>query len=354
VQSVEAVVTAIAPGLGGLHIQEEPVDADADLATSAGLFVYLGEAPDPSLAVGDLVRVKGTVTEYVTSGGASSQTELAGSPIVTACGPGAAIPPAAVVFPLLDPAELEAVEGMLVTLPQDLVISEYYNFDRYGEVVVSLPPEGWDRLYTPTAVVEPGQDAIDLAADYATRRITIDDARSAQNPDPAIHPGNGLEFTLDNHFRGGDTIAGIAGVIDHTFGLYRLQPTAYGTYGVVSPRPESPDPVGGNVRVATMNVLNYFLTLDDKNRPVLAQTFEDLASGERFTVAVNHLKSRGSPCDDVGDPDLSDGQGNCNLTRTAAAEALVDWLSSDPTGSGDGRYLIIGDLNTGTCGSWQK
>jgi predicted extracellular nuclease len=86
--------------------------------------------------------------------------------------------------------------------------------------------------------------------------------------------------------------------------------------------------------------------LDDKNRPVLAQTFEDPASGERFTVAVNHLKSKGSPCDDVGDPDLGDGQGNCNLTRTAAAEALVDWLDSDPTGSGDGRYLIVGDLNS--------
>jgi predicted extracellular nuclease len=461
VQSVEAVVTAITPGLGGLYIQEEPVDADADPTTSEGIFVYLGGTPEAGLAVGDLVRVTGTVTEYVTASGASSQTELAGSPIVTVCGPGAAIPPMAVEFPLLDPAELEAVEGMLVSLPQELVISEYFNFDRFGEVVVSLPPEGWDRLYTPTAVVEPGQDAIDLSANYATRRITIDDARSAQNPDPAIHPGNGLDFTLDNRFRGGDTIAGIAGVIDDSFGLYRLQPTTYGTYGVVNPRPEAPETVGGNVRVATLNLLNYFLTLDDsgaicgpdqnlecrgaddaeelerqraklldalaridgdvvglvementpgvepaadlvdrlndlvgagtyafidtgiigtdairvgliykpalvrpigdfaildssvdpdflddKNRPVLAQTFEDPASGERFTVAVNHLKSKGSPCDDVGDPDLGDGQGNCNLTRTAAAEALVDWLDSDPTGSGDGRYLIVGDLNS--------
>ena len=70
------------------------------------------------------------------------------------------------------------------------------------------------------------------------------------------------------------------------------------------------------------------------------------ATGERFTVAVNHLKSKGSDCNDVGDPDTGDGQGNCSQTRTAAAEALVDWLATDPTGSGDPDFLIIGDLNS--------
>ncbi len=48
---------------------------------------------------------------------------------------------------------------------------------------------------------------------------------------------------------------------------------------------------------------------------------------------------------DVGDPDIGDGQGNCNLTRTAAAQAIVDFLAGDPTGSGDSDFLIIGDLN---------
>jgi predicted extracellular nuclease len=84
---------------------------------------------------------------------------------------------------------------------------------------------------------------------------------------------------------------------------------------------------------------------DQRNRPVLAQTFEENTSGERFTVAVNHLKSKGSNCNDEGDPDTGDGQGNCNVTRTNAAMALVDWLATDPTGSGDSDFLIIGDLN---------
>ncbi len=85
--------------------------------------------------------------------------------------------------------------------------------------------------------------------------------------------------------------------------------------------------------------------LDTKNRPVLAQTFVELADGARLTVAVNHLKSKGSPCDDVGDPTDPNGQGNCNGTRTAAAQALVNWLATDPTGSNDMDFMIIGDLN---------
>jgi predicted extracellular nuclease len=43
---------------------------------------------------------------------------------------------------------------------------------------------------------------------------------------------------------------------------------------------------------------------------------------------------------------MQDGQGNCNLVRTDAAAALADWLATDPTGSADPDYLIIGDLNS--------
>jgi uncharacterized repeat protein (TIGR01451 family) len=101
-------------------------------------------------------------------------------------------------------------------------------------------------------------------------------------------------------------------------------------------------PVGAHA-ILDSSVISTFI--DTKNRPVVAQTFADTLWGEKFTVAVNHLKSKGSDCDSLGDPDIGDGQGNCNLTRTSAAEALVDWLATDPTSSGDGDFLIIGDLN---------
>ena len=84
---------------------------------------------------------------------------------------------------------------------------------------------------------------------------------------------------------------------------------------------------------------------DEKNRSSLAQTFADSKNQKNFTVIVNHLKSKSSSCEDIGDPDLQDGAGNCNLTRLGAAQVLVDWLATDPTHSNSHDYLIIGDLN---------
>ena len=84
--------------------------------------------------------------------------------------------------------------------------------------------------------------------------------------------------------------------------------------------------------------------IDTLNRPALAQTWQSNETGGVFTAVINHLKSKGSAC--PGDPDIGDGAGNCNLTRKAAAEALVDWLDTDPTDSGDDDFLIMGDLNS--------
>ena len=81
-----------------------------------------------------------------------------------------------------------------------------------------------------------------------------------------------------------------------------------------------------------------------RNRPAVAQTFRQNGTDEVVTVAVNHLKSKGSAC--AGDPDTGDGSGNCDVTRTEAAAALVDWMASDPTDSGSPKNLIIGDLNS--------
>ncbi|MCH7609480.1 MAG: ExeM/NucH family extracellular endonuclease [Chloroflexi bacterium] len=107
-------------------------------------------------------------------------------------------------------------------------------------------------------------------------------------------------------------------------------------------QPASVTPLGG---FEVLDSSDDPLFNDTLNRPMLTQSFVENATGAVFTVGVNHLKSIGSPCDGVGDPDIGDGQGNCNLTRTAAAQAIVDWLATDPTGSGDNDYLVIGDLN---------
>lgn len=91
--------------------------------------------------------------------------------------------------------------------------------------------------------------------------------------------------------------------------------------------------------------------IDTQNRPPLAQTFRSLRTNDRFTVVINHFKSKGSACTtavepgELNDPDIGDEQGNCNLTRLSLANALIDWLASDPTGSNDADVIIMGDLN---------
>ena len=89
---------------------------------------------------------------------------------------------------------------------------------------------------------------------------------------------------------------------------------------------------------------------DDRSRPVLAQTFDSVSGNERFTVLANHLKSKGSSCDGDGDPDIGDGQGNCSATRAMAAAAMIDWIATDPTSSGDADFLVTGDFNTHSMG----
>jgi predicted extracellular nuclease len=93
----------------------------------------------------------------------------------------------------------------------------------------------------------------------------------------------------------------------------------------------------------TPEFVNPFNASIPRNRPAIAQTFEELATGGVITVVNNHLKSKGSACG-AGDDDIE--QGSCNLTRTAAAMELANWLATDPTNSGDSDFLIIGDLNS--------
>ena len=82
----------------------------------------------------------------------------------------------------------------------------------------------------------------------------------------------------------------------------------------------------------------------DQRRPPITQSFQEIATGEVFTVSVNHFKSKG--CRGAGvDPDTGDGQGCWNNERTQAAHTLIDWLATDPTGVGDPDVLVLGDLN---------
>ena len=472
-----AIVQAIVVGLfsdndalDGFFAQEEDADADTDPLTSEGIFVFCRGSCPAALAVGDQVTVVGEaedffgMTQIDATGGGSVTVDSSANPLPTLTQltlPAAGATDAEGTF--------EAVEGMLVRFPDQLAVSEYFELARFGHLVLTLDARPFQFTHSNEPSVA-GFEA--FLADLATRRIFLDDDNNDQNdalgpPDePYYHPIPGL--STGNRFRGGDTITGLTGVMHWSFAgaggtdAWRIRPVPdrfdY-SFTPQNPRPPTPDDVGGELKVSSFNVLNYFSTIDDGtpicgptggqecrgadsaaelarqrdkivsalgaidadvvgvieiennalaslqdlvdglnaelgagsyelidtgtigtdaikvgliykpgtveplgpfaildstddprfldtlNRPVLIQSFEELASGERFTVAVNHLKSKGSDCDDVGDPDAGDGQGNCNGTRTDAAMALVDHLATDPTASGDPDFLIIGDLN---------
>lgn len=413
-------------GFNGYYVQDA---GDGDSATSDGIFVHApgGAAVD----VGDVVSVAGTASEQF------GMTQVSAAD-VEICAVDQALPaPTALTLPAAE-TQREALEGMYVTLPQSLAIGGTFEFGRFGTITLTN-----GRLDSPTAIAEPGDAANTVAEANLRNSITLDDGRSNQNPDPAIHP-NGQIFTLTNTFRSGDLVQNATGILDYRFDTWGVQPTQGADFTVANPRPEVPD-VGGDLVVSSFNVLNYFTTLDSRgaitaeeferqqakivaalaaidadvfglieienngtavaaltdalnahlgadvyehietgviggdeiataiiykpetvrpagahallteavdsrwsdarNRPALTQTFESVETGEKFTLSVNHLKSKGSACSE--DPDAGDGQGNCSDVRAAAATALAEWLATDPTGQGTGdRALVMGDLNS--------
>jgi len=81
------------------------------------------------------------------------------------------------------------------------------------------------------------------------------------------------------------------------------------------------------------------------NRPPLAQTFA-AANGERFSVIVNHFKSKGScPSGSGVDADQGDGQGCWNATRVAQSQALLGFISQIQSTSGSSDVMVVGDIN---------
>jgi uncharacterized protein len=463
VVTIEGIVTGDyqeASEFGGYYVQEEEADADGNPATSEGIFVF---SSNTAVARGQKVRVTGTATDFF------NLTELNSVSKVLVCDNGVAthaVTPTPVTMPVASLSDWERYEGMVISIAQELTVTENFTLGRFGEVTLS----SGGRLFNPTAIVAPGAPALAQQAVNDRRRIVLDDGNNQQNIDPTNFPTGGL--SASNTLRSGYTVAGLTGILEERFGVYRIQRLGDVSFVASNPRQPAPAPVGGRLRVGSMNVLNFFngdgqgggfptergantlfeygrqrakmlsamvgvdadilgllevendatngfsaledivrglndamgpgtygfidtgvsggdvirsaivykpgkvtpvgafkvLTeavecelrglppgcdsrwKDRGTRPALTQTFEENATGERFTLSVNHLRSKGSSCDSAtspfNDPDTGDGQGNCNLTRTNAANALVDWLATDPTESGDPDFLIVGDLNS--------
>ncbi|MFT2090290.1 ExeM/NucH family extracellular endonuclease [Paraglaciecola sp. 2405UD69-4] len=447
---IEGIVTASVPGQNAFFVQEENADMDADSSTSEGIFVsYAAELP----SVGDVVRVLGVVAENF------ARTQLAATEAPLICGTDTA-QVFSLSLPFTDFSEAEALEGMLVTTAQELIVTDNYTLGQFGQATLST-----ERLFTPTNVFAPGsEEAIALEASNALNRLLLDDGNDLSNPEVVIFPTGGL--SASNTLRGGDTVSSLTGVLDYAFSDYRVIPTIDPTFVATNARTAEPELNLGNLKVASLNVLNYFnnidsgpdicgpdgnadcrgadseveferqkaktvaaivamdadivglmeienngfsegsaiddlvsainaimgedtysivdpgttvgtdaitvaliykssvvslngatqilnsdnsisdddgvLFVDTRNRPAIVQEFALLENNESIVVSVNHLKSKGSSCG-TGDDDATTGQGNCNLTRTRAAQALSAFLEEQYP---EKATLIIGDLNS--------
>ncbi|MDT9696019.1 endonuclease/exonuclease/phosphatase family protein [Streptomyces sp. P17] len=337
VTDVTGIVTGIRTygSSRGFWIQDP--DADADPATSEGVFVFTSSTPK-GVAVGDLVSVSGTVSEYVpggTSSGNQALTEIT-RPTTTVLSSGNAVPAATVIdaksvpsayAPAGDSAAnnsinglplrpstyaldlYESLEGMNVQVSDTRVVGAT---DPYSELWVTVKP--WENRNRRGGTVYGSYES------QNTGRIQIQSL------------GAVADFPKANV---GDTLTGTtAGPLDYNqFGGYTLIANQLGTLKSADLKRETTEKQkNGELAVATYNVEN----LDPSDT-----TFEEHAS-----AIVNNLKSP----DIVSLEEIQDNNGAKNDGTVAADQTIqklidtivaaggptYDWRSIDPADKADG------------------
>jgi predicted extracellular nuclease len=264
--TIEGIVVGDFQGanqLGGFYLQEEDTDADGNVLTSEAIFVISSTAVN----VGDKVRLTGTVVENSSTPSFNQAVITPTSVSVLATGQQALVTATVLDLPTASFGDLERYEGMLVTIPETLTVTEVFNLGRFGEV--SLSANG--RLPNPTNIIDPNDSpasgtsstgnsnvaAVTAQQDLNNRsRIILDDGSSASNLSdvPYVNTTDG-DLTNDT-LRIGSTIAGLTGVVGFGFNNYRIQATQTPVFNYEA-RPTLPT-VGGSLKVSTFNVLNYF------------------------------------------------------------------------------------------------
>ena len=139
----------------GFYLQD--LGGDGDAATSDGIFVYTGSSD--LVSVGQVVRVTGYARErfnQTTLNGSNSNGSAVPAANIVQCDTGS-VTPVDVTLPVTTLDDFERYEGMLVRFPQTLVIAEYFNFDRFGEIVLARPLPGEARPFTGQPLTSPAR-----------------------------------------------------------------------------------------------------------------------------------------------------------------------------------------------------
>lgn len=348
------------PALGGFYVQEQDAEIDANPATSEGIFVFDRDLPAPvDVNVGETVTVVGTVSEF------RGWTEIADPVSVTTAGFTSLPTPATVILPAADPLFLERYESMRVTIPQTLTVtgSEFLGYT--GELELS----SGSALESPTESIDPNDDpasgttstgssnvAAVTAAQHANRlrKIILEDGWEDFYPEPT--PFLNAQQTR----RCGDTVSGLSGILRQVDEDYRITPEGEPAFIDSNPRSAAPKLPHGRIRVASMNVLNYYTTFGDRGADDITEFTRQkqkiiaaLAALDADVIGLIELENNGSTA-------LSDLVTTLNTHLGSAVYTAV----ADPTAGSGGddirnaliyrstRVTPIGDAQLDTDATW--
>ena len=248
----------------GFFLQER-TDA-GDERASRGLFVFTGAAP--GVVAGQCVRLGGQVVEFpVGAAGPRSArrrtlTELHPVGDVRVLREGCEVAPVDLAWPLAEGDDLRRVEGMVVTLRGPWTVQQNFFLEHRGQVTLATG----GRVLAPTNVLRPGPAAQAMARANARRSLVLDAGAAPLAP--------GALLGADGTLRAGDTLAEVTGVVDlgrvpgrqPALATWRIHPLRPPHFARANPRTAAPAPVGGDIRIAAVNVDNFFLTPADGHR----------------------------------------------------------------------------------------
>jgi predicted extracellular nuclease len=322
----QGIVTAI--DSNGYYIQD--ANGDGNSATSDGVFVFTSSAPT-GIAIGDLIQVTGTVTEFVSGTGALSVTEIASPNSLSVISTGNTLPAAVIIGAsgILPPTEngpgntfgnalsfYESMEGMRVTVQAPLVVQDTNSF---GETWV-LASGGAGA----TGVNDRGGITIS-AGDLNPERIQIDN-------DANLSPGYNPAHTQ------GDILGDVTGIMNYANSSYEVLVTGTVTTTTDVTLPQETTTLHGDsdhLTVASYNIENA-----------------DVGDGQgKFDILAGNIVYNLAAPDIIALQEIQDADGPGNgsdLSGVVTAQALIDAIKA--IGGPNYVYIEIAPTTAGSTG----
>jgi hypothetical protein len=296
---IEGIVTARKSN--GFFLQSADADADANPATSEGVFVFTNSTPTSAATVGNRARAQGTVVEFISSSNPHQYTvtELT-SPSVSALSTGNALPTATeITAAMANPGSpidnFERLEGMRVSVASLKVVAPVGAF--INEANATSPSNGAffgvvsgvNRPYR-----EPGVGALDTTVFPGGVNPPIFDT----NPERIRIQSTGQTGAPSLGADVGDTVTGVIGVLDYGFGVYSVLPDP--SAGIVITPGSTPTAVSvatsSEITIGGFNLQRFFDEVNDPSisDPVLTAT----ALANRLKKTANAI------CGYVRSPDI--------------------------------------------------